>query len=106
VSEPIIGEPANETPEDSAPALQVITAFTVLLHPNGKWEARPAVGQPIQAERMPLLEEMRTGAEAVAFEIGISMAAQVNTQYQLSMAQQARAQAENAAIASKLHLPR
>lgn len=87
--EPEVAEPQ--------PPMQVVTAFVVYQHPNGRWIVTDDLSVPIITMRGVSQDDLISGASNVVAEVSArkaaDMAAQTTIQTQLAMARQAQQQA-------------
>jgi hypothetical protein len=84
---------------------QYRTAFLIVQHQDGKWEALTDTDADFDAEHTASLAEMRGGAEHVAFEIGANITASLTVQHQLQMAQGMQRAAADEQLKRKLLVP-
>lgn len=85
------------------PALKVKTAFLIVQHENGEWEAASHT-LDVEAEHPASVTEMSFGASQVLDDIRASKLAAFTAHQFVTMSQQAAQQAQSQAIASKLKL--
>lgn len=83
----------------------VTTAFLVVQHADGRWEALSDIDTPVTLDHPAALSEMRTGAAQVAFEIGCNITASLVVQQQLAYAQMAQRAAADENLKRKLVVP-
>ncbi|WP_328749243.1 MULTISPECIES: hypothetical protein [unclassified Streptomyces] len=95
-----------ETPTPNGPdgTLQVRTAFMVVQHTNGEWEALSDFGKPITAERSATVLEMKFGASEVVSDIEASKQAAITAHQLMAMTAQMQQAAQHQSLADKLKL--
>lgn len=90
-----------ETPD--AP-LQVRTAFMVVQHANGEWEALTDISKPVEAEHAPSVIEMKFGASEVVSDIEASKQSAITAHQLMAMTSQMQQSAAHQALAGQLKL--
>lgn len=84
---------------------QYRTAFLVVQHQDGKWEALTDTDADFDTEHTASLAEMKGGADQVAFELGANITASITIQHQLQMAHMAQRAAADEQLKRKLVVP-
>ncbi|MFD3563924.1 hypothetical protein ACFWVU_30315 [Streptomyces sp. NPDC058686] len=85
-------------------ALTVRTAFLVVQHDNGEWEAVADIDKPIKAEHAPSVIDMKFGASEVVSDIEASKLAAITAHQLMAMTAQMQQAAQSQSIADRLHL--
>lgn len=95
-----------ETPAPDVPdgTLQVRTAFMVVQHDNGEWEAVADVAKPVTAQRPPSVIEMKFGCAEVVSDIEASKLAAITAHQLMAMTAQMQQAATNKSLADSLNL--
>lgn len=95
-----------ETPSPTQPdgTLQVRTAFMVVQHQNGEWEALSDFSKPVTAEHTPTVLEMKFGASEVVSDIEASKQAAITAHQLMAMTAQMQQQLAHQSLADKLKL--
>ncbi|MGW3860243.1 hypothetical protein ACWEDZ_01990 [Streptomyces sp. NPDC005047] len=95
-----------ETPTPSGPdgTLQVRTAFMVVQHGNGEWEALTDISKPVTVERAPSVIEMKFGASEVVSDIEASKLAAITAHQLMAVTAQMQQQVAHQSLADKLKL--
>lgn len=94
------------TDNDTTPAgaLQVRTAFLVVQHTNGEWEAVSDLSKPIAAEHAPTVLEMKFGASEVVSDIEASKQAAITAHQLMAVTAQMQQAAQHQALADRLKI--
>ncbi|MEV5265243.1 hypothetical protein [Streptomyces werraensis] len=94
------------TENDTKPAgaLNVRTAFLVVQHENGEWEAVSDLSKPVTAERAPTVLEMKFGASEVVSDIEASKQAAITAHQLMAMTAQMQQAAQHQALADRLKI--
>lgn len=93
---------AFEVPEDEG--LAVKTAFLVVQHENGEWEAITNPTLKVKPEHSPTVIEMKHGASEVVSDIEASKIAAITAHQLMAMTQMAQQQQQMQSLASKLKI--
>ncbi|MGW2937159.1 hypothetical protein ACWGQ5_49295 [Streptomyces sp. NPDC055722] len=95
-----------DTPTPNGPdgTLQVRTAFMIVQHTNGEWEAVTDFGKPVTAEHTASVIEMKFGASEVVSDIEASKQAAITAHQLMAMTAQMQQAAQHQALADKLKL--
>ncbi|MEV6310042.1 hypothetical protein AB0M10_15760 [Streptomyces sp. NPDC051840] len=88
------------TPKD----LSVRTAFLVVQHENGEWEALSDLTKTVEAEHPASVMEMKFGAAEVVSDIEASKAAAITAHQLMAMTAQMQQTAQNKNLADQLKL--
>ncbi|MFH9731930.1 hypothetical protein [Streptomyces sp. NPDC017260] len=91
---------STETPD----ALKVRTAFLVVQHENGEWEAMTDITQPVAPEHPVTVIEMKFGATEVVSDIEASKQAAITAHQLMAMTAQMQQAAQHQSLADKLKL--
>ncbi|MFV0135438.1 hypothetical protein ACLGIH_19840 [Streptomyces sp. HMX87] len=94
----------TSTPTGPDGTLQVRTAFMVVQHTNGEWEALSDISKPVTAEHQPSVLEMKFGASEVVSDIEASKQAAITAHQLMAMTAQMQQQAAHQALADKLKI--
>ncbi|MFF1693186.1 hypothetical protein ACFVXC_06090 [Streptomyces sp. NPDC058257] len=89
-------------PEDTA--LNVRTAFLVVQHDNGEWEAVSDIDKPVKPEHAPSVIEMKFGCSEVVSDIEASKLAAITAHQLMAMTAQMQQAAQNKSLADQLKL--
>lgn len=92
------------TPEGPDGTLQVRTAFLVVQHANGEWEALTDFSKPVTAEHTAGVLEMKFGASEVVSDIEASKQAAITAHQLMAMTAQMQQAAANRSIADQLKI--
>ncbi|MFF8283388.1 hypothetical protein ACF06W_11770 [Streptomyces albus] len=84
--------------------LSVRTAFLVVQHENGEWEAVTDIRRPITPTRPPSVIEMKFGCSEVVSDIEASKQAAITAHQLMAVTAQMQQAAENQTIADRLKL--
>ena len=95
-----------ETPTPDGPdgTLQVRTAFLVVQHTNGEWEALSDFGKPVTAEHPASVLEMKFGASEVVSDIEASKQAAITAHQLMAMTAQMQQAAAHQSLADRLKI--
>jgi hypothetical protein len=95
-----------ETPAPDGPdgTLQVKTAFLVVQHDNGEWEALTDFGKPITAEHTASVIEMKFGASEVVSDIEASKQSAITAHQLMAVTAQMQQAAQHQSLADRLKL--
>ncbi|WP_329272076.1 hypothetical protein [Streptomyces sp. NBC_01451] len=95
-----------DTPTPNGPdgTLQVRTAFLVVQHENGEWEAMTDFGTPITAEHPATVIEMKFGASEVVSDIEASKQAAITAHQLMAVTAQMQQAASHRSLADQLKL--
>ncbi|MGW3153658.1 hypothetical protein [Streptomyces sp. NPDC001089] len=84
--------------------LKVRTAFLVVQHENGEWEALTDFTKPVTAEHAPTVIEMKFGAAEVVSDIEASKQAAITAHQLMAMTAQMQQAAQHQSLADRLKL--
>ena len=95
-----------ETPTPSGPdgTLQVKTAFLVVQHTNGDWEAMTDFGKPVTVEHPTSVIEMKFGCSEVVSDIEASKQAAITAHQLMATTAQMQQAAQHQALADRLKI--
>lgn len=95
-----------ETPTPTGPdgTLQVKTAFLVVQHANGEWEALTDFTKPVTTEHTATVIEMKFGASEVVSDIEASKQAAITAHQLMAMTAQMQQAAQHQSLADRLKL--
>ncbi|MFC4498583.1 MULTISPECIES: hypothetical protein [Streptomyces] len=95
-----------ETPTPNGPdgTLQARTAFLVVQHKNGEWEAITDFFKPVTVEHTASVIEMKFGASEVVSDIEASKQAAITAHQLMAMTAQMQQAAANKSLADQLKL--
>lgn len=91
-----------DTPNTNA--LPVRTAFLVVQHDNGEWEALADIDKPVKPEHPASVIEMKFGASEVVSDIEASKLAAITAHQLMAMTAQMQQAAQNKSLADQLKL--
>lgn len=94
--------PDTPTPNEPDGALQARTAFLVVQHKNGEWEALTDYFKPVAVEHTASVIEMKFGAGEVVSDIEASKQAAITAHQLMAMTAQMQQAAQNQSIADRL----
>ncbi|MFC9505348.1 hypothetical protein [Streptomyces sp. NPDC057002] len=92
------------TPDSPDGTLQVRTAFMVVQHTNGEWEALPDFSKPVTAEHTATVLEMKFGASEVVSDIEASKQSAITAHQLMAMTAQMQQAAQHQSLADRLKL--
>jgi hypothetical protein len=92
----------NESTADGP--LQVRTAFLVVQHENGEWEAVADLDKPVTPEHPASVIEMKFGASEVVSDIEASKLAAITAHQLMAMTAQMQQAAQNQSLADRLKI--
>jgi hypothetical protein len=84
--------------------LKVRTAFVVVQHENGEWEALSDLSQAVTPEHTATVIEMKFGASEVVSDIEASKLAAITAHQLMAMTAQMQQQAAHQALADQLKI--
>lgn len=90
--------------EDFGGSLKVRTAFMVVQHENGEWEALSDISKPVTAEHPPSVIEMKFGSSEVVSDIEASKQAAITAHQLMAMTAQMQQAAQNKSLLDSLKL--
>jgi hypothetical protein len=95
---------SDEQPQ-TKPQLKAITAFTIVLLPNGYWKALmgPEANVEIDVDRAATADDLIPACAQVQADCTAARAAEYSLQRQMVLAQQIQAQMDSQRILSQLH---
>ncbi|MGW1261132.1 hypothetical protein ACWD7Y_04125 [Streptomyces drozdowiczii] len=85
-------------------ALAVRTAFLVVQHGNGEWEAVTDIDKPVKPEHAPTVIEMKFGCSEVVSDIEASKQAAITAHQLMAMTAQMQQAAQNQSLADRLKI--
>ncbi|MGW1180088.1 hypothetical protein [Streptomyces drozdowiczii] len=85
-------------------ALAVRTAFLIVQHSNGEWEALTDHAKPVTVEHTATVIEMKFGAGEVVSDIEASKQAAITAHQLMAMTAQMQQAAQNQSLADQLKL--
>ncbi|WP_274032450.1 hypothetical protein [Streptomyces sp. MMBL 11-1] len=91
-------------PLETPAPLQVRTAFMVVQHTNGEWEALTDLSKPVEAEHPATVIEMKFGASEVVSDIEASKQSAITAHQLMAMTTQMQQAAAHEALAGQLKL--
>lgn len=89
---------------DHVTPLAVRTAFMIVQHQNGEWEALADVDKPVAADHPASVIEMKFGAAEVVSDIEASKLAAITAHQLMAMTAQMQQAAQNKSLADQLKL--
>ncbi|WP_369042175.1 hypothetical protein [Streptomyces sp. Midd1] len=95
-----------DTPTPNGPdgTLQVATAFLVVQHTNGEWEALSDIGKPVTVEHPATVIKMKFGASEVVSDIEASKQAAITAHQLMAVTAQMQQQAAHRSLADQLKI--
>lgn len=90
--------------ENFGGSLKVRTAFMVVQHENGEWEAVSDVSKPVTAEHPPSVIEMKFGCAEVVSDIEASKLAAITAHQLMAMTAQMQQAAQHQSLVDRLKL--
>lgn len=93
-----------DTPASAPDAREVRTAFIVVQHTNGEWEAIADLSIAIKPERAPSVLEMKFGASEVVSDIEASKLAAITAHQLMAVTAQMQQAQANKSLADQLKI--
>ncbi|MFF7676643.1 hypothetical protein [Actinacidiphila glaucinigra] len=93
-----------DIPTMAGDGLRVRTAFLVVQHENGEWEAVADIGKQVTPDHAPTVIEMKFGASEVVSDIEASKQAAITAHQLMAMTAQLQQAAAHQSLADKLKL--
>ncbi|MFJ3271063.1 hypothetical protein [Streptomyces sp. NPDC086776] len=90
--------------ENIGGSLKARTAFVIVQHENGEWEAINDLSKPVTAEHPASVLEMKFGASEVVSDIEASKLAAITAHQLMAMTAQMQQAAQNKSLADSLKL--
>ncbi|MET9360326.1 hypothetical protein ABZX93_05405 [Streptomyces sp. NPDC006632] len=90
--------------ENFGGSLKVRTAFMVVQHENGEWEALSDISKPVTAEHPASVIEMKFGSSEVVSDIEASKQAAITAHQLMAMTAQMQQAAQNKSLLDSLKL--
>ena len=90
--------------ENFGGSLKVRTAFMVVQHENGEWEALSDISKPVTAEHPASVIEMKFGSSEVVSDIEVSKQAAITAHQLMAMTAQMQQAAQNKSLLDSLKL--
>ncbi|WP_167503122.1 hypothetical protein [Streptomyces malaysiensis] len=90
--------------EDPSGTLKVRTAFWIVQHENGEWEAMSDLNTPVTAEHSATVLEMKFGASEVVSDIEASKLAAITAHQLMAVTAQMQQAAANKSLADQLKI--
>lgn len=89
---------------DDHDTLKVRTAFMIVQHENGEWEALTDIDKSVTPEHAPTVIEMKFGASEVVSDIEASKQAAITAHQLMAWTQQMQQAASHQSLADQLKL--
>lgn len=94
---------ATDTPTPDG-ALNARTAFLIVQHDNGEWEAMSDITKPVTTDHDASVLEMKWGASEVVSDIEASKQAAITAHQLMAVTAQMQQATQNQSLADKLKL--
>ncbi|MFD9815079.1 hypothetical protein [Streptomyces sp. NPDC059080] len=96
--------PFDTPTTDATGPLKVRTAFMVVQHENGEWEAIGDIDKPVTPEHPTSVIEMKFGCSEVVSDIEASKLAAITAHQLMAMTAQMQQAAQNQSLADRLKI--